>query len=230
MNNSIHTAWPRKTDRLTTITAATLALLVPIVGVWANFAAPEWLGLMCREDGLIESGTVVVYLLAAGLFIATARRISQPALARWLLAGLLVFIAGEELNWGQRIFGIETPEAVAEHNVQRELSVHNLTAFHGNNRAFGLLFVLALGIGLPLLAKASRRVREQCVSFGVPISSIPAMALFLSGTIVMAAPRLAMGEINFELDELGEFLVGAGFLAFAYGDWARSADNPGAAA
>ena len=28
-------------------------------------------------------------------------------------AALLVFIAGEELNWGQRIFGIETPEAIS---------------------------------------------------------------------------------------------------------------------
>lgn len=204
-------------------------MLVPIVGVWANFAAPEWLGVVCREDGLIESGTVVVYLLAAGLFIATGRRISQPALVRWLLAALLVFIAGEELNWGQRIFGIETPEAISRHNVQRELSVHNLTAFHGNNRAFGLLFVFALGIGLPILAKISRRVREYCARSGVPLSSIPAMALFISGAVVMALPRLAMGEINFELDELGEFLVGLGFLAFAYNDRANTADNAGVA-
>src|SRR4029453_13243110 len=35
------------------------------------------------------------------------------------------FVAGEEISWGQRLLGIATPEAVAEVNIQQELTLHN---------------------------------------------------------------------------------------------------------
>ncbi len=42
----------------------------------------------------------------------------------WLL---LCFVAcGEEVSWGQRILGIETPEYIAKHNKQGEFNLHNL--------------------------------------------------------------------------------------------------------
>ncbi|MCB1121119.1 MAG: hypothetical protein KJT03_06205 [Verrucomicrobiae bacterium] len=39
---------------------------------------------------------------------------------------LFLFGAGEEISWGQRIFGFETPPAIREINGQDEFNVHNI--------------------------------------------------------------------------------------------------------
>jgi hypothetical protein len=49
------------------------------------------------------------------------------------LAILFFFGAGEEISWGQRIFGIAQPEILAEQNVQGELNIHNLAFFENSN-------------------------------------------------------------------------------------------------
>jgi hypothetical protein len=38
----------------------------------------------------------------------------------------MMFISLEEMSWGQRIFGLSTPDWFQQHNTQREISVHNL--------------------------------------------------------------------------------------------------------
>jgi hypothetical protein len=43
------------------------------------------------------------------------------------LAVMFFFGAGEEISWGQRIFGFETPETIAQANKQEEFNTHNLT-------------------------------------------------------------------------------------------------------
>jgi hypothetical protein len=40
---------------------------------------------------------------------------------------------GEEISWGQRIFGIETPAFIADANRQSELNFHNLYALSGGS-------------------------------------------------------------------------------------------------
>jgi hypothetical protein len=37
-----------------------------------------------------------------------------------------LIIALEEISWGQRLFGLNTPEWFQKHNIQNELSIHNL--------------------------------------------------------------------------------------------------------
>lgn len=43
------------------------------------------------------------------------------------LAIVFFFGAGEEISWGQRILGFQTPEALTQVNKQEEFNVHNLT-------------------------------------------------------------------------------------------------------
>jgi len=40
-----------------------------------------------------------------------------------------VFAGGEEISWGQRIFGWETPDSLASINAQDETTIHNLEFF-----------------------------------------------------------------------------------------------------
>ncbi len=45
----------------------------------------------------------------------------------YILAGIgLVFVAGEEISWGQRIIGFATPDYLLDNNIQEELNLHNI--------------------------------------------------------------------------------------------------------
>jgi len=48
------------------------------------------------------------------------------------VALLFFFGAGEEISWGQRIFGFETPETLAQVNKQDELNLHNLSVLENS--------------------------------------------------------------------------------------------------
>jgi hypothetical protein len=48
------------------------------------------------------------------------------------LALLFFFGAGEEISWGQRIFGFKTPQPLAQVNKQDELNLHNLSVLENS--------------------------------------------------------------------------------------------------
>lgn len=80
------------------------------------------------EDALLENMTAL-FAIAAGLLLfcsvgkATTRR-SRTILS---LIGIAFLLFGlEEISWGQRIFGFETPQKVAQINYQQEFNIHNL--------------------------------------------------------------------------------------------------------
>ncbi len=87
---------------------------------------------LLREDFLIEylgfSFLLVtgVLLLSSG-FIHLKKGSSKGLVLVFLAAGILfIWAAGEEISWGQRIFSIETPEALSAMNYQGELNIHNI--------------------------------------------------------------------------------------------------------
>jgi hypothetical protein len=106
------------------------------------------------EDGPLEWGEVTAWVFALPAIIAMAihlwrddnRRV--PALMYALLVVGAVFVAGEEISWGQRLLGIDTPQSIARENTQGETTIHNLSAIHAEYRlalflvgAYGSLFV-----------------------------------------------------------------------------------------
>jgi hypothetical protein len=101
------------------------------------------------------------------------------------LALALFFGAGEELSWGQRLLGFDTPEALEE-NEQEEFTVHNLPVFNTvnesnlfqMNRLF-ILFWFGFGVALPISALASKRLRGWYAMLGVPVVPLALGGLFL---------------------------------------------------
>ncbi len=84
-----------------------------------------------EEDGPIENLEALVLLVAmvtSGWCAAILFRRNRggPAALYSLLALLLLFALGEEISWGQRIFGVATPDWLQATNKQHELNVHNL--------------------------------------------------------------------------------------------------------
>ena len=91
---------------------------------------------LTQEDGLFEYSTAISFLVASIVaFILFAKSTAGNSLCRFpirrniyylLLAVLFFFGAGEELSWGQRLVGFDTPGSIRAQNVQEELNIHNL--------------------------------------------------------------------------------------------------------
>ena len=84
-----------------------------------------------NEDGAIEWLTVVgLVLVSCVCFYRSvtlrSKRPSQFIALTLLLGFVFLFVAGEEISWGQRIFQFQSPDWFLAHNRQEETSIHNL--------------------------------------------------------------------------------------------------------
>ncbi|HLN55334.1 MAG TPA: hypothetical protein VK207_05045 [Bacteroidales bacterium] len=77
-----------------------------------------------REDRFFEWLTAICFLLVSvlfGILFATKLNIF------YLVFSVIFFLGfGEEISWGQRIFGFRTPELLHQVNVQKEFNFHNI--------------------------------------------------------------------------------------------------------
>lgn len=89
---------------------------------------------LIMEDGLVEWTTFFFALIAAcAAGWITYCRWTDGYRSQAVLFGLftlaLVFLAGEEISWGQRVFGFETPESLENLNRKNEMNLHNIGNF-----------------------------------------------------------------------------------------------------
>ena len=167
-----------------------------------------------REDGVIEWATTLLYLIATVVFLVAARRFGFRNV--WLLGlGLMCFfVAGEEISWGQRVIGVDTPEAIGSRNVQDELNLHNIEGVHQNIRMVGAGIVSLLFFVIPITDAVMPSLRRLYTRWRVPIFPAWFILTPLIALLFMVVPRLG-GGLVFELDEFGEILLSLAFLVYA---------------
>jgi hypothetical protein len=123
-----------------------------------------------REDGVAEDLQVLFWVLAWILGFQVITRLWKNALKLYAVLYLILnagifFIVGEELSWGQRIFGWKTSEEMIAINKQRETNLHNIEGV-GDKIKWVHVLMGAYGTILPLvLRKAQARAH-----FGDPVS------------------------------------------------------------
>lgn len=133
--------------------------LLPLVGAVVVAATRVDKGLfhfVTAEDRLLEWGQFGGYAVAmvfgfavAALLFRADRRLTA---AFYLLVALgCLFVAGEEISWGQRILGLETPESLEEINRQEEISVHNITSIETLFKLAELIVGFAGSVGVWVL-------------------------------------------------------------------------------
>ncbi len=176
--------------------------------------------VVVREDGWVEYLTALFLLLGAivlgGNAIKSMRQNDKKKLLFFTLASLVfIFGAGEEISWGQRLFGIHTGEYFMEHNYQGETNLHNLElgGVDLNKLIFSKLMFIALAfyfILLPLLVWKVKFIRKLVVDFGVPLPRLHHILILLATNI--AVPLLIGMKKESELHELA--LTGILFLIF----------------
>lgn len=171
-----------------------------------------------REDGLAENLSFL--FLAFGFVIFAFRTKSaidhkkNKAIAFNLLGTFLfLFGAGEEISWGQRIFGFQAGEFFLENNYQLETNLHNLeiAGVDLNILIFSriMFFVLlTYFILLPISAYKLKSIRRLVNDFEVPVPRLHhSVMLVLTNAAIPAFINL---EKESELHEL--VLTGIMFL------------------
>ena len=165
-----------------------------------------------REDGLVEWLTFAELLIMAIYSCIVSRVFSRSEQGRpprrlWLSLGLLfLFGAMEEISWGQRILGIESPQWFLRHNRQGETNLHNLLVFgvNINKLVFGKILAVLIGIYLlavPLAYRLGQTFRDFITRWGVPIAQNYQILLGII-VVLVVEPHLRIAEKAGELREL----------------------------
>ncbi|MBI5596771.1 MAG: hypothetical protein HY928_11830 [Elusimicrobia bacterium] len=129
------------------LAAAFLALMV---------LAPHRLERLAVEDGPVEWLTVGACLAAGAAFAFRAVAAKGPArLGAALAAAFCIFVAGEEVSWGQRLLGFMPPEVFLRENVQQESSLHNILQSVVRPKWAVILLLASWGFALPLSLRSS---------------------------------------------------------------------------
>lgn len=113
------------------VVAASLFVLISY-GIYIKLSAgKDAFVYYAREDGPVEYLTTIFLFLCSMVCLFRAFSVSKPGsrikILPWaLLAFLFFFAAGDEISWGQRIFGIESGDFFLQNNKQQETNLHNL--------------------------------------------------------------------------------------------------------
>lgn len=113
-------------------------LLLTVLSGMLYLQRPNQYAELVAEDGAVEYLSAILFLIAGivSFLLRKKSRLFQKksvqkiySVGCIILAIALFLVAGEEISWGQRIFGIETPEHIAAQNHQGETNFHNSEAF-----------------------------------------------------------------------------------------------------
>lgn len=147
-----------------------------------------------KEDGPIEWLTVIA--LALSFLVCVHRIVTLKAQKNWVFIGVWSFLAlftffgaGEEISWGQRIFGIESSEWFKQNNAQAETNLHNLVV--EGKKVNKIIFSMALGLALmtylfvfSVAYRKSERFKNFCEYFSVPIAQWHQVAAWVMVALV----------------------------------------------
>jgi len=145
---------------------------------------PSVASFISREDGFIEQLTALLFLIcsfqAALLFFRTESLNRKVFPTIFVIGFFLCF--GEEISWGQRIFGWETSEAMRSINVQAETNIHNISGYFADHLFIAGTFLY--GGVLPFIAKNSSVIRNFCFRIGLPVASLYLATVFCIASLI----------------------------------------------
>ncbi len=115
---------------------------------------PDLYYLAVQEDEYLEWATFWAFLIAAVLSIVAAVRQHRSGQGLpWFLAGVALFclfVALEEISWGQRLLGYRPPVYFLDQNFQQEFNIHNVVDTQYRKLALKAVIV-GYGVILPVL-------------------------------------------------------------------------------
>lgn len=148
--------------------------LVCLTGVVTALLGKEAYKWFTDEDQVAENLQVLFLTLALVLCFVVMRRIWKAGYRvialLYLALGLgIFFLTGEEISWGQRIFGWQTSESMRAINKQGETNIHNLESVRFVFKWI-VVTIGAFGLFLPLIVVRSKALApyREVTSLVVP--------------------------------------------------------------
>lgn len=196
LNNSPHAAVLTLAFAAIVLGYFLMATQFPVAYIWATY-----------ED-LVGEWTQTFFFLAAGLLSGAAAL--RTGRYRWFFALLTVacsYVFLEEISWGQRIFGFDTPEYLKARNLQGEANLHNLfTGPHKTLLKDAISIALALGLagyGLiyPVLLRLRWAPARWLDRLGVAAPPLVLWPFFTTAALLELQP------FSFNEAEIAELLV-----------------------
>lgn len=213
-----------------------ICLSVPIsvffIILYIKLVFPDAYILLIREDSVIEYMQFLFYFISSVIssFISIKllrNKMTLHGVLHGILTVGLLLVSLEEISWGQRFFDIATPDYFEQHNVQNEISLHNLGVVQpllhkayiltGAYGAFAWIFVYLF---LPE-AKATFR---HIVNFVVPdwfVSPNFFFGFFIYIILEYVSPPHRGSFIVWRDQEPVELLLSLGFLSFLVTNYVR---------
>lgn len=143
------------------------------------------------EDRTVEWITFAGFSIASLVTASVFRfRAGMDKWSRLYIAGLALFFfvcAGEEISWGQRVFGFATPVEVKKDNEQGEFNFHNMNFKHFHPLAVVSALIKGFGIVAPLGLLAWRRFDPR--DWHRYISPAALVPCFLFAEVVVPAQK-----------------------------------------
>lgn len=211
-------------------------IAVPLIGavlVAASRVSRPLFTFITMEDGPLEYPQFLCYFTAAVFAAGVAYkrlRAGHPWQALMFLAfGLGSFvIAGEEISWGQRIFGWQTPEDLAAINHQGETTVHNIRWVQ---ELLGVLLTVASGVAIALPFASKKYIFEKRWDQGNFLMAPPFFlaTCFFAMFAYKIVRFVAFPASEFTVTKYGEWpelCFAAGLALFAYLNYRRLKVSP----
>lgn len=204
------------------IVTSTLLSGVSIFIMYTWFFQKGLLENLTKERGILETLTVIFYFIATCLALLQIRyagnKRKYTGLQRWwliLAAIFFIFIAMEEINWGELYFQYKIPSIIREANFQSEFSIHNIPLPFERSWANSLLHLSVVGIGLiiPLMVWFFAPLARFLWAIGIPLPTRIGKYGFILAAII-PTDKFARGlfvRANVPT-ELREFVVSLSFI------------------
>lgn len=186
----------KKLTKTETIIFSALGVIM-ILSAYFGFTDGDYFDkTFAREDGEIEYATFFFLLIISLLQFYRLFSVGKNKKILWklsvfFLAILFLFGAGEEISWGQRIFGIESGEFFQGNNLQKETNLHNLKIgdIKLNKLIFSQLLTVIMALYLVLMPVLYRKLnwaKKLVDNFVVPVPQNAHIVAFLINTIFIA--------------------------------------------
>lgn len=154
--------------------------LIVVIGIISSRIAVNWFeNVYVIEDGFIETLTLFPLLAAAvtsGVYLVklTKQKSRTFSVVMGCICVFSIFIAGEEISWGQRVFDRSSSDFFTQYNAQQETNLHNLVV--GDKKINKIVFsqlmtvgVAAYLIALPVLYSKKEYWKSLIDSIGIPV-------------------------------------------------------------
>ncbi len=222
-------------DRDSVAPVSTLGLCIVgalyiLMGYSVLFLDDKTVQLVAGEEMLLETLGAIWFMVCSALCYLLLRGRQHSEQHRrevwvWGFLALFFFVAaGEELSWGQHMFGFTPPQAVSQLSRQEEFNLHNLWLFDTRNetgeRAQGIqrfinsnrlfdYFMLCTFIIAPLGYRMGGRSKAWLERFAIPETTVDFAPLaianyVLSLILVPWLGQLGSGPLNRFASEIRE--------------------------